>query len=62
MDNNNSNLFETSWDKKEGEEYEKCTFETFTNKHINSNLNFNTPSMKDYIIIIKYIKQKKTIK
>ena len=43
LDNNNLNLFETFWDKKEREEYEKCIFEPLINNHINSNLNFDSP-------------------
>ena len=40
----NSNLLlETSWDKKEREEFEKCTFEPEINKRINTAINPNIP-------------------
>ena len=37
--NNNKIILETSWDKKEREEYEKCTFEPTINKRVNSQPN-----------------------
>ena len=36
---NNKIILETSWDKKEREEYEKCTFEPTINKRVNSQPN-----------------------
>jgi hypothetical protein len=37
--NNNKIILETSWDRKEREEYEKCTFEPTINKRVNSQPN-----------------------
>ena len=39
----NSNLLETSWDKKEREEYEQCTFEPVINKRMSTNTNQKIP-------------------
>ena len=39
----NSNLLETSWDKKEREEYEQCTFEPVINKRNSTNTNQKIP-------------------
>ena len=59
IDNNNSSLLETSWDKKEREEYEKCTFEPLINKHNNSNLNENIPFYERLYNYNKIYKNKK---
>ena len=59
----NSNLLlETSWDKKEREEFEKCTFEPEINKRINTAINPNVPIYERLYSYNKIYKQNKELK